>query len=350
MFRFLTYKGSRFQNIVGYLRNIRLALFLLIIALLIGVVGFILIEGYTLAEAFYMTIITLSTVGYGEVQPLSSSGRWFASILIIFNLGIFTYSISTISLFILEGNLRILLKDFRVFTKIEELTDHVILCGAGRHGKEVMQELKKQHIPYVVIEKEEEQIEELREQNKILYIQGDATHDDILEEAGIDRARALVVTLGEEADNVYVVLTARQLNPSIRIISRALGPKSESKLKRAGANFVVMPERIGGFYMSTLVHKPDAVEFLTLITSMIDVEVLFEEVYVYQLKKEYQNKTLNELDIRELTGANVIGMHDEKGRYIINPSPDILLQNGSRLIVLGDKRQIDAFLHLMVER
>lgn len=339
----------RFQRIANYLQKLRYALFLILVAVLIGVIGFVLLEGYTLSEAFYMTIITLSTVGFSEVKPLDFEGRIFTSFLIIFNLGTFAYAASTISSFFIEGNFLLLLKDYNVFKKIKELEDHVIICGSGRHGREVMEELKKQNIAFVIIEKEHDKVDELRDERQALYLDGDATHDEILEEAGIRQARSLITVLGEDTDNLFVVLSARQLNPKLTIISRAINEQVESKLRRAGANHVVRPERIGGFYMATLVSKPDAIEFFNMLSNMGSVQIDFEEVSGQELKAEYQDKTIRELNIRGLTGANVIGIHDKQGRYIINPPPDTFIRHGAKLVILGDGKQMQAFRRMMMK-
>lgn len=340
----------RFNRIADYLQQLRFAFFMIFVALVIGVIGFVVLEDYTLGDAFYMTIITLSTVGYGEVQDLDAPGRVFTSFLIIFNLGTFAYAVSTISAFFIEGNFKLLLKDYNVFQKVRNLENHVIVCGAGRHGHEVMEELQNQGTPFVMLDKDDNKIEELRSENEVLYLDGDATHDELLLEAGIEKAAALISVLGEDTDNLFVVLSARQLNPNLTIISRAVTEQVESKLKRAGANYVVRPERIGGFYMATLVSKPDAVEFFNILSNMGSVQIDFEEVESNQLKPEFQGKTIQEMNIRSLTGANVIAIHDDEGRYIINPSPDTFIRTGSKLVILGDGKQMGAFRrHLMKE-
>jgi len=346
-FKFPT--NPRFQRTSNYIRQFRLAVYMLFGILAIGIGGFMFIANANFWEAVYMTIITISTVGYGEVIELDTNGRIFTSFLIIFNLGIFAYAVSIITSFIIEGNFQRLIKDYRVYQKIENLENHVIVCGYGRHGYEVTSELYKQKIPFVIIEKEEEKIEELRGNGKFLYIDGDATHDDILEEAGIDRAASLIATLGEDADNVFVVLSARQLNPKLRIISRAFNQKAEAKLIRAGADHVIQPERIGGFYMATMVQKPDVVEFMTLLSNMGSAQIVFEEFEAKNMRKEYRGKTIREANFRGLTGANIIGIHDEKGYYIINPAPDTLVRNGSKLVVLGNQKQMTDFKTLILK-
>ncbi len=345
----LPYHNPRFERTSHYLRNFRIALFLLLVIISIGIVGFMVIADYSLMDAFYMTIITFSTVGYSETQPLGTNGRIFTAFLILFNLGVFAYAVTNITSFIIEGNFNMLLKDYRVFKKIEKLKNHTIVCGYGRHGQEVVYELLKQEHPFVVIERDEEKVEEMRNHGKIPYIEGDATHDEILEEAGILKASSLIATLGDDADNVFVVLSARQINANIRIISRALNEKVEAKLHRAGADYVIQPERIGGFYMATMVQKPEIVEFMTLFSNMGSAQILFEEFDAVNLKPFYQSKTILEMNIRGETGANVIGIFEPKGHYIINPGPDTFIRQEAKIVVLGNQKQLNSFKHLMLK-
>ncbi|MEM6726631.1 MAG: NAD-binding protein, partial [Bacteroidota bacterium] len=184
----------------NYVRNFYIAVFLLLVTLTIGIIGYIFLEDYSLNQAFYMTIITLSTVGFSEVRELSDQGRIFTSFLILFNLGIFAYAISNISSFFIEGDWQRLIKDYRILTKVEKLRNHVIVCGYGRHGQQVLDELSSQEIPYVLIEKDDEKLDELRDGGEILFVEGDATNDDLLTEAGINQAKALIVTLSDETE------------------------------------------------------------------------------------------------------------------------------------------------------
>lgn len=349
MFGFQAHHQRRFQRMIQYLRSFTISIFLISTVIVISVLGLILIEGYTLGDAIYMTVITISTVGYGEVQPLSSIGRLFMSFIIIINLGTFAYAVSTISAFIIEGQLQTFLKEYWVNRQIDKFQNHVIICGFGRHGKQIANELYKQNIPFLVIDKNNEKIKELRQKYNFVFLEGDATQDEILEEGRIYNAKALVVTLPEDADSLYVVLSARQLNPKLHIISRALDLAAEKKLIRAGANHVVMPERIGGFYMATLINKPEVVEFLSLFSKFGSTKMGFEEIDCSHLRKHYQSKTIKELNIRRETGANIIGLRDEQGHYIVNPGPDTLIRSGMFLIVFGDTRQLDLFKKTMIK-
>ncbi|BDS11078.1 potassium channel family protein [Aureispira anguillae] len=338
---------KRFERINKYIRNILLAFILLCTTTVIGIVGFMTIDDYTFSEAFYMTIITLSTVGYGEVKPLSPNGQIFTSFLIIFNLGVFAYAISIISNFIIEGELRSFLKDYKMYQKIHKLEDHTIVCGFGRHGRQICEELTKNNLPFVVIEPESKNFEDLRTL-KYFFMEGDATSDEMLIDAGIHRAKAVVVTYSENAFNVYTVLTARQLNPKLRIITRATDRAAEKKLMRAGANHVVLTEVIGGFYMATLIHQPNVVEFFSIISNMGDVSIHFKEVHYHEMKREYRDKSILDLSLRSHTGVNIIGVRLLDGNYNVNPKPDVIIRKGMTLVVLGDLNQIKLFKNIIM--
>lgn len=333
---------GRFSNVHSYFRKLYLSLALILGSVSLGMLGFTVIEDYSPAQAFYMTIITVSTVGFGEVEPLSPAGRIFTSFLIIFNIGIFAYAISSASSFILEGELRTFLKDYRVYKRIQDLSQHIIVCGYGRHGYQVVHELKNNNISFVVLDEKEEAVETLRNQ-KYLFLEGDATQDEILLQAGIEQAKAIIVTFGQDAENVYTVLTARQLNPDLMIIARAMDAKAEPKLKQAGANHIIRSERLGGFYMATLVNQPHVVEFFTLLSNMSNVTINFKEIAVEELKPEYRKRSIRDLGLRAETGANIIGIRHDDGSYTVNPSPGCLLETGMSLVVLGDQEQMHSF-------
>lgn len=339
------YNKSHAKKLAQYLNRIYISLGFVFLTTSLGILGFMFFEGYNTIEAFYMTVITLSTVGYTEVRPLSDAGRIFASILIITNIGVFAYALSVLSSYIVDGNWKYLWQEYKMQRKINKLNNHSILCGYGRYGREVSKHLEARNTPFVIIESDEAVIQELQLETDYLYIDGDATHDEVLMEAGIGRASSLITTLPDDADNVYVVLSARQLHPSLRIISRALDHKSEVKLKLAGADEVITLEYIGGFYMATLIGKPDVVEFFRVLSNESGTNLSIEEIDFTQLPKSYLNKTIKELGIRENTGANVIGIKTEAGEYLVNPSPNEQIQEGMRLIVLGNQQQILQFKH-----
>lgn len=312
-------------------------------SLVLGICGFVIIEGYTLREAFFMTVITISSVGYSEVRPLSSEGRIFTSLFILMNIGIFAYALSVFSYYITQSKIFNKMNINLINSKIERLSDHIILCGFGKYGKEISAHLIKHRLPFVIIDMSAEKIEAVQKsEDKILYLHDDATHDETLLQAGIKRARALIAALPDDSDNLFIVFTARQLNPDIDIISRAKDPKSERKLLKAGADHVVMPEQIGGFYMATLISKPGAVDFFSFITNEYQSDIGFEEIRFEDLPEEFRDKTIRDLRLRKATGANIIGYKNPEGHYIVNPLPDIRLLPGSSFIILGDDEQLKA--------
>jgi len=338
-------KFSKFNSInhvsTTYL-NLRMAILLVIGSLLAGIFGFMWIEGYSFLDAFYMTVITISTVGYTEVQPLDANGKWFVSILILLNIGVIAYALAVFSNYVIEGKIFKTMHENLVKKQIVDLKNHIIICGYGRYGQEVVDHFLERNISFVVIEKSEERIDMIQKRNElILHIQGDATDDEVLLNGGIENARSLISTLGEDADNIFTILTARQLNNEINIISRADQLRSEGKMKLAGANHIIMPEQIGGFYMATLVSKPGAVEFFSFIANEYGSDISFEELVYEKLPKKCCHKSIRELEIRKHSGANIIGYKKEDGTYMVNPSPDVRITPGTSFIVLGDRKQLN---------
>lgn len=329
--------------------NLNLALGLVLLSFLIGVLGFMAIEGYSFLEAFYMSAITISTVGYTEVKPLSANGQLFTAIYIVVNLGIFAYALSAFTSYVAHGEFfRRIHRNF-IEQQISKMKDHIILCGYGKYGREVVENFLHHQIEFIVIEKDPEKIMEIQErQDNIHYVEGDTTHDDILLLAGIEKAKALISALGDDTENVFTVLSARQLNPKLNIISRSLHPKTEGKLRMAGANHIIMPEQIGGFYMATLVNKPGAVDFFSFITNEYESDIGFEEILYDRLPSKFKNKSIKELKIRELTGANIIGYRNQAGKYSVNPGPGILCSKGTSFIVLGNEKQLQALRDLFM--
>jgi len=341
-------EGFREQSRKFYNR-LYVAAGLLAFGTLSGVIGYILIEGYNWVDAFYMTVITLSTVGFSEVRPLSASGEVFTAFLIIFNIGIFTYAIATFSSFLLEGGFREMLERRKMEKKIAKLKNHIIVCGYGRYGQAVARHLIRHHRRFVIIDENEMVRDQIPEARELLFLQGDATSDEMLEFAGVHHAKSLITALPHDSDNVFVTLSARQLNPSINIISRANDPDSEVKLKRAGANHVVLTNQIGGFFMAALVTKPDTVEFFTTLTEKGKDMPNFEEVVFDHLSERIKGKTIRELEIRQKTGANVVGLKKPDGEFIINPSANTPIEEHCAIIVLGSTEEIERFKSYMSE-
>jgi len=313
---------------------------LLITIVIIGSIGYTFL-GYTPSEAIYQTIITIATVGFEEVHPLDNRGMWFTTVLVIFSIGIFAYAVTTFTRFIVEGVFRNTYKDTKVKRKIEKLTDHVVICGYGRNGKQAAIELLDHKVPTVIIEQDSEIIQILRGSPGMLYIEGDASDEEILNQANLQAARALITTLPADADNLFVVLTAGEISPSLKIISRASVDNADVKLKRAGATNVIMPDKIGGQRMAKLVAQPDIVEFIDYMLLQSAENVVLEQISCESIAEHLFGKSIRELDIRNTSGANIIGMKRAESAYLMNPVPETILTKSDKLFVLGTKNQID---------
>ncbi len=315
------------------------AVLMLLLVILIGVFGFKMLSGYTWIDAIYMTVITVTTVGFGEVQPLDTQSKIFTVFLILASIVIVGYAISIITEYILSKSNYEELKQKKMQKKIDSLKNHIIICGYGRNGFQAAKKLIAYEKDFVVIEKDKEIIDKFQSE-LVSFIQGNANEDEILLQAGIDRASTLISALPNDADNLFVVLSARQINKDLTIISRASQQTSYNKLKLAGANNVILPDMIGGDHMASLVVVPDLIEFIDNLSIVGKANINIEEIAVEKLYNPSTIKTLRDLDLRKKTGCNVIGFKDGQGDYIVNPEADIELVPKSKIIVLGRPEQI----------
>ena len=318
--------------------KIYLALSLLVLVLLVGVIGYHYLSDFGWLDAIYMTIITVTTVGYKEVQPLDDSAKLFTVFLIICSVFIFAYAISVITEYILSRNTLQILKKKKVKSKIDMLTDHTIICGYGRNGSQAAIGLANYERPFVVIEKDKEIIE--RNENLVLFVEGDANDDEVLKTAGIDRAKYLIAALPDDADNLFVVLSAKQLNENLFVISRASQVSSQKKLRLAGADKVIMPDKVGGDHMAALVVTPDLIDFMDRISNVGDGSPNLEEVAIEEFTDKLDCSSIKDLDLRRKTGCTIIGYVAPNGDYLINPEADLELEPKSKVIVLGRPEQI----------
>lgn len=308
--------------------------------LFLGVSGYMLIEDWSFVDALYMTSITISTVGFSEVNGLSYEGKLFTIFLIIISFGNFAFAITSLTRYVVEGGYRIDLRDLKVKRTIKKMNGHVIIAGYGRVGRKVAEDLLEQNKKVVVIEKDLSLIESLERKVKFQFIPGNATKDEILESAGIQKASAIVTCMPSDADNLYVVLASIEFNKSIKVVARASSVEAVSKLKLAGASHVVMPDSIGGAHMATLIATPLVADFLEKISVTGDHEVNIECIECKHLPPEYKDKKIGMLDAKSVTGANIIGLRTFDGKYIINPASEIELHSGSSIFVLGTEEQI----------
>ncbi|MDF0715497.1 potassium channel protein [Muricauda sp. 334s03] len=318
--------------------KIVLALSLMVVVLLFGVVGYKMLSDFTWIEAIYMTIITVTTVGFSEVRPLDANAKIFTVFLIVTSVFIFGFAISVVSEYILGRNSLELLKKKKVKKQIDSLSNHVVVCGFGRNGMQAAEKLIAYKKPFVVIEKDREIIE--RHEEEVLFVEGDANEDEVLLQAGIDRAQYLITAVPDDSANLFIVLSARQLNKNLFIISRASQVTSIKKLQFAGANKVIMPDKIGGDHMASLVVMPDLITFLDQLSIEGEHTTNLEEVSIEDFTNQMDCHSLRDLDLRRKTGCTIIGYIDPNGKYIINPEADMVLQPKSKVIVLGRPEQI----------
>ncbi len=332
--------------IYSRLRKFFFAAGLLIISLLVGVTGFSLIEDYKFLDSVYMTLITMSTVGFQEVHPLGDGGKIFVVFYIMFNIGVLAYVVSIVTTYVFEGELNKIYKHIMFDWQVKKIKNHVIVCGYGRNGSRACRELQKMKTPVIVIEKSEDSLETTGDD--LPAIHGDATLDENLIKAGIERARALITSLPHDADNVFITMSAKEHNPDIMVIARASDFKSEQKLHRAGADRVVMPDILGGIHMASLITKPYVIEFLEILNGVGDSDLRLEEFSFSQLKPDYQNRSIRELDIRKTTGATVVGIKDDARGFLFGPNVDTVIGSDDILIVLGSDASLDKFKHYCV--
>lgn len=321
-------------------KKLLLTLSLLVLVYAGGVAGYMAIEGWGFEDATFMTIITVAGVGYGEVHPLSSPGRWFTVVLIMCGVSVIVYGVSTLTAFIVEGELGDFLRRTKMEKQISKMSGHHILCGAGRVGVCILAELVKTGHEVVVIEQDEEKVKEWRERHpEALVMRGDATSDAVLESAGIRKAAGLLASLSADKDNLFIVLSARALNPDLRIVARADEESSRDKLLRAGADSVVFPHLIGGMRMASEMIRPNVVSFLDTMLRERDGTLRVEEVVVAD-GSELVGMTLAKADIPGKTGALLMAVRHHDRRFEFNPSPDHRLSVGDTLVVMGDRAQL----------
>ena len=319
---------------------------IILFIILTGVAGFMLTEHYSFLDALYMTVITIATIGYQEVKPLSQSGKIFNIFFILYSFTIFTYALSKLTRYLVSGEMALYFKNRKLMNAIREFEEHVIICGFGRNGQQAAQILMNHQTDFVVIDTNETHFSEwLEDHPSLVYIKGDATDDDTLVKAGIHKAKALLLTLPADADNVFVVLSARSLNPALKIISRAGLKSSVGKLKTAGADHVILPDKIGGSHMATLVSKPDVIEFINKLwgddTDSINIESLDYEV----LPAELKDTSIKEIIEWHQTGVNCIGIKNSAGKFIINPPHHTTIHKGMKILLLGSQKQITEIKH-----
>ncbi len=314
-------------------RYLRIALLLVLLSAL-GSGGYMLIEGWGLLDALYMTVISVTTVGYSEVHPLSPAGRIFTIVLVIAGVGLFFYAIGDIAGAFLEGHIKGFMEKRRMEKAIAKLSNHFVVCGFGRIGRIISRQIADHGIPVVIVENDPEVIPEVTSEG-FLYIEGDATLDETLERAGVKKARGVVCVLRSDADNVYITLTARSLNPGLMIESRASDLSSEKKMIQAGADKVISPYEVGARRMALAILKPSVTQFLDLAVHTPSFDLRVEQLPVEE-GCVLDGKSLMESNIRKETGANILAVQQMTDQMIMGPDPGYVIRSGDVLIALGD--------------
>jgi voltage-gated potassium channel len=328
------------------LRRIQSALLALGIITVAGVLGYMVFEGWSFTDALYMTVISVTTAGYKEVHPLDTSGQLWTMALLITGVGTLFYAaVSSVEL-VVEGTIRGYFGRRRMEAAINKLSGHYILCGYGRVGRQVAHEFAHDGVPFVIVEQDPATVEECVEEGYLVLL-GEASDDDVLEEAGVRRARGLVAAVNADADNVFVVLSARKLNPKLHIVARASSDESAAKLEIAGADRTLSPYAVGGRRLASLATQPLVVDFLDIVTRGEEgIEFRLEEFMVPE-ESSIADRTIGELRIGERTGAIILATRNHEGKFDTTPSATDRISAGDTLIVLGTREQITRLEHLM---
>jgi voltage-gated potassium channel len=342
---------THLKDIFKRLSQLFFAISLLLLSFVVGIIGYMQIEDMTFSQSFFMSVIIISTLGMNEIKPLSEAGKLFTSFFVIYNLTTFTFFASVLTKYIFEGELRAILRHYISKTHTYSMKNHIIVCGYGRYGRRVCTELAYSHIPFFVIENNNEKISSLTTDldPQRMALVGNATEDDTLIEAGIKKAKAIICALPEDADNVFVTLTARELNPAIKIVAKATHETTVGRLYRAGANEVVLPDVIGGLQMANLVIRPEIVEFVSMMTgtaNKVAKQLHLEELHYENFLPHQKGKNIAELDIKNQTGVVLIGYKDKQKGFVLNPTEETVFKDGDILIVLGTYEQIGSFFGL----
>lgn len=310
-----------------------------------GATGYMTIEGWSLLDALYMTVITLGTVGFKEVHDLSPYGKLFTITLIVFGVSVLGYIVGSLAQIMFEGQIQRIIGRKKVEKRIDSLQDHYIICGFGRIGQLICKEFAAKPIPFLVIEKLPEAHEKLHHE-EYLHLRGDATEDETLLRAGIKRAKGLITVVTSDSENVYITLTARGLNPDLYILARSGEDGSEIKLRRAGANKVVSPYVIGGSRMAQAILRPNVVDFIEIATGREHLELQMEEIMI-PASSVFIGENLISSGFRKETGTIIVGIKKGNGKMVFNPESHSKMESGDTLIVLGEPTAIQKLENLV---
>ncbi len=309
-----------------------------------GTIGYVLIEKWDIFDSLYMTVITLSTVGYEELHKLSKAGRVFTIVLVLTGVGSLFYVLGSSTKMIFEGEIREIFGRRKLDKKIEEIKNHYIICGYGRIGKIVADEMRNNNSPFVIVEMSAEIIASM--DKEFLTVQGDSTRDSVLKKAGVERAHGLISVLSSDADNLYVVLSARGLNPKLKIVARAGEEGAERKLLRAGADNVISPYYIGGMRIAHTAIKPAVVDFLEFATRSGNLELQIEEIKVEEDSK-FIGCSLSECGVRKDLGIIIVAIKRITGEMEFNPKSTTQIMKGDTLIAMGEIKDLKEFAKML---
>ena len=298
-----------------------------------GTAGYVVVEGWSAWDAFYMTVITITTVGYREVHELSFAGQAFTVVVLIVGVGAALYTFTLAAAAVVEGGLPKRFQRRRAARMLETIKDHFIICGYGRIGTLVASQFRRQNVPYVIVERSAER-QQAALDDGALAVEGDASSEEVLKRVGIERARGLIAAVSTDAENVYAILSARVLRPNLFIIGRAEGEEAAQKLKRAGANRVISPYQIGAVQMAQTALRPAVVDFFELATNVENVELAMEEVTIAP-GSHIAEQSLLQANLRQRFGIIVVGIQRQAGRMEFNPEPETTIRAGDKLVVLG---------------
>lgn len=324
-------------------RRLAVAVVLIVFLIASGTFGYSSIEGWNFSDSLYMTFITLTTVGFSEVHPLDQSGRVFTVVFLVVGFGAAGFALSTLFGFIFEGPMVEAVKERRMDARKRRMRNHYLICGAGDVGRIVAEEFGRRRVPFVVVDREPSR-SELSRDPSVLFVSGDANEEAVLSEARIENAVGLVAALPDDLSNVFVVLTARQMNPRLQIVAKATDENTAGKLYKAGANRVITPDQIAGRRLASSVLRPQVVNFLDIIIDRGDMSLRLEE-YLVEESSPLVGKTLREANIGQATGAIILAIVDQHGRTRLNPSgranlSGTPLQSGDILIAMGNDDQL----------
>jgi len=319
-------------------RQLKISLLILLLLVSLGTSGYMSIEGWRFLDAFYMTVITLATVGFQEVHHLGDTGKAFTILLIVFGVSVLGFTVGKLDQIMFEGEFQRFLGRKKVEMSIDALRDHYIICGYGRIGALICREFAAKPIPFVVVESDPAVLEKL-EGDGVLFLRGNATEDETLLKAGISRAKGLISVVTSDTENVYITLTARGLNPDLFILARSGEPGSEIKLQRAGANKVVSPYHIGGSRMAQAILRPNVVDFIEIATGREHLDLQMEEIFIPE-KSPIAGQNLKDAGLRKDTGVIIVGIKKVSGKMVFNPESTSVIEAKDTLIVLGQPSAI----------